>query len=347
MDVYFGENFWGCERGRHRGAPGEEIYLEERFLWNGREVRIPSVYVCEKGLVADFCICIPAEETAAFLNRWRPRLSDLSAEEEEQLEWENPMSEDLNVSLSINGEEAESCGGCGVCWYPPYLRGDEAREAAGREKEMEEAEGEDEEVILMKAYGCSPEESWRFWRMSFGWPAGKRAPVRTLSFAFEKGPDHYAGIHFTVSMGEENRQVEFCHPATGERHVLTVYDLERQTIPEKTGKRLKFEKIPVHFLMMNYTVEPGLPEGELTLRDCAESDPPVMKARKGKGGVSVIGGAVGPTAIFFAGKTEERPSLAAAFSSVHYEPVSRVEWRMVFQVKNPERKRIDISLTDK
>lgn len=342
MDVYFGENFWECESGHHKSGPGEEIHLEERFLWNGREVRIPSVYVCEKGLVADFCICIPAKEMEDFLRKWRPRLSDLSVEEEEQLEWENPMSEDLNVSLSINGEEAESCGGCGVCWYPPRLRdGEKEAVSVG---ETGGPEREDEETILMKAYGCSPEESWRFWRMSFGWPGGERTAVRTLSFVFEKGPDHYAGPHFTVSLGEEDQQVEFCHPVTGERHVLTVHGLEPQSLPERTGKRLKFEKIPVHFLRMNYTVEPLLPEGELTVRDCAESDPPVMKARKGKGGVSVIGGATGPTAIFFAGKLEEKPALRAAFSSVHYEPVDRVEWRMVFQVKGGETKKIEVAL---
>ena len=95
---------------------------------------------------------------------------------------------------------------------------------------------------------------------------------------------------------------------------------------------------------MEYTVEPELPLGEFCICDCAESDPPVM-VRKKAASVAVIGGADGPTSIFFAGKHgEKRENRRSVCSSVHYEPVEEVKWRTWFQVKSEERKEIKICL---
>lgn len=321
MDVYFNENYWGCRRKGKKDIPGEAVYLEEQFEWEGRQIRIPAVYLCEEGLVADFCVHIPAAEVEDFYKKWKQDMGEFTEEEEEMLAGENPLSWNMKETLQINGAWAREERGCGTSWVPLHLQEGEARST---------------EEILLDAYGCDPEEGWSFWRKSYGWPEGKRVVLRTLTFSFEKNPEEYGGIHFTTRLGEEKKQVEFFHPVTGKRHVLTIEKQEKEEIPERKSV-FWFEKTPSHFLRMEYTVEPEFPMEELQLQDCARSDAPVM-AKKKAGAVSIIGGADGPTSIFLAGKYKEK-NIREAYSALHYEPVEEVEWRMRFHIRR-ERKRV-------
>lgn len=345
MDVYFDENYWGCEGGRHTGSLGEPLWLEESFLWDGREVRIPAVYVCEEGLVADICIRVPADQVEGFYAKWKPRLGALSEEEEEQLSEENPLSWKWTVFLRVNEEMTEQESGCGVSWVPPYLRDNEALEG---KRVM--ADKRDAEESLMEAYHCDCTDAWHFCRRSYRWPDGKRAPLKSLCFVFEKEPETYQGIHFFTRLGEEKKQVEFLHPVSGKKHVLTVQHQEQTVLPAEHMSKLsawgmEFERFPSHLLAMEYTIEPKLPMGELFLCDCAEPDRPVMVKKKAAAAVSVIGGADGPTSIFFAGKhRREQKNWQSVCSSVHYGPVDTVEWRMSFRVKSDEKKEIEITL---
>lgn len=348
MNVYFDENFWGCGSGPHKEAPGEPVHVDAQLWWEERKVRIPAVYVCEQGLTVDFCVRIPVEDIEYFGQKWMPLADGLT--EEEQLDRENPFSCDWNVLLDINGRRAENRSGCAVSWMPPALRADEARGP-----ETDEAVDE----ILMESYGCSRRDGWKFFRRSYAWPGGEKEPVRTLDFGFEKNPDYYPGPRFTTRLGEEKKQVEFCHPVSKKRHMLTVRELEQAVLPERDVLEpklmgMRFEKIPAHFLVIKYTVEPALPEGELRLCDCGKADPPVMSGKRAAGvsviggaagPVSVIGGAAGPVSVFLAGRNRtERQDWQSACSSVHYGPVDRVEWRMDFHVKSREKKKIEIVL---
>lgn len=338
MDVYFGENYWGCEGERHRGSRGEPVFLETEFSLDGRNVRIPAVYVCEEGLAADICVRVPADETERFYKKWRPRLGTLSPEEEEQLSRENPLFLHYNILLRINGEMAEQESRCGVAWIPPYLRGDEATEGRPQTEES-----------LMEAYHCDCTDTWYFSRQFFRWPEGEGAPPKSLCFIFEREPETYQGIHFSTRLGEEKKQVEFLHPVSGKKHVLTVQHQEQTVLPaehmsELSGWGMEFERFPSHLLVMEYTIEPRLPMGELILCDCAEPDRPVM-VKKRAAAVSVIGGADGPTSVFFAGKhRREHKNWQSICSSVHYEPVDTVEWKIRFHVKSGEKKEIEIIL---
>ena len=67
--VSFGASFWGRPRGERRGA---EVRLDKAFTWAGERWRIPAVYVCGKGLVADFLLRVPPRRVRAFLRRYGP-----------------------------------------------------------------------------------------------------------------------------------------------------------------------------------------------------------------------------------------------------------------------------------
>lgn len=318
MNVYFDENFWGCKREQPGKIPGKKICIEKEFTWVGKLWRIPAVYVCEEGLVVDFCIRIPAEEIGNG----------------------NLFCLDADIKLWADGEEMEPELGCGVFFIPSSLLQEEARS------------GEDAAELLMEAYGCDYREGWKFQRKSFAWTEGGKRPVHSLTVQLKKEPAYYPGPHFRTSLEDEKKCVEFIHPVTQAKHILTVQSLEQTVLPEQDfsgmqSGRLRILKAPANLLAMLYTVEPELSIKELQIYDCAESDPPVVERKTGAAGISVIGGADGPTSIFFAGKArsgKEQKNWKSVCSSLHYEPVEAVEWRMEFRVESEEQMEIAISI---
>ncbi|MBS6396258.1 MAG: hypothetical protein KH452_03760 [Clostridiales bacterium] len=329
MEIYFGNNFWG---GRDDGEPGEEIRIEKTFEWEGRECRIPAVYACEKGIVTDLCIRIPAEEIRVFLEKWNLAENEgkLSDEELEKIDQENPFSLDFEMQVYINGQEAGHGSMCSTAWNP----------CAGAQ---EASVGVEEE--LMDAYECARDAGWRLVRGSFSYPEGIQAPIHSLRIVLKRRPRTCRGVHFRTGTGQD-RKVEFVHPGTGTKHVLAVQGWKQEELPAETmsrmhTERIRFVKSPGHFLMMEYTLEPEIPGDEFQIYDCARSDPPVLEQRRGAASVSVIGGADGPTAVFLAGKGG-KPETRSACSSLHYEPVDQVEWRMSFQIRQDHRAEIQV-----
>ena len=99
---------------------------------------------------------------------------------------------------------------------------------------------------------------------------------------------------------------------------------------------------------MSYTVTPELPDGVLTIMDCDDGDRP-RQAPSAPGQpvatacamvMGIIGGADGPATILYG--PDKQGKLHAACSSLHFEPVEQVEWRMVFHEKQFEDTVIDL-----
>jgi Na+-transporting methylmalonyl-CoA/oxaloacetate decarboxylase beta subunit len=68
-----------------------------------------------------------------------------------------------------------------------------------------------------------------------------------------------------------------------------------------------------------------------------------MEKTSAAGSVSVIGGANGPTSVFIAGKSKDPTSnRRCAVSSLHYQDVEQVEWRMIFQIKDEQTLKVSI-----
>lgn len=62
--VYFDGSFWG-HHGRERA--GREVPVQKWFSWAGRDWFVPSVYVCSKGIVVDFCMRTEASALRGFM----------------------------------------------------------------------------------------------------------------------------------------------------------------------------------------------------------------------------------------------------------------------------------------
>lgn len=323
--VYFEGNFWGHHV---RERAGKEIALDKQFVWGEEVWRIPSVYICSKGLVMDFCMQVPAERIRSFIDKWELSIendrADFSDEQRMQIEAENPLSIHVNPKLMLNGKVHSFAHGCGVSWNPCFQEGNDLAAKS-----------------VIQHYGLDPTNGWAVWRAAFPWMKKRKLLIKTLSVTLLQEPVAVLGPHFRASTTGE--RFDFAHPTTGIQHTLTVQDYERQNLsPEHFG--CQNQEFPMHFIVMTYTLTPDLPESALMVTDCVRSDRPRQKdgglnepQADNSACIGIIGGANGQAAIQISrsGESECR----TACSALHFEPVDEVEWRIVFY----EKRRNDVT----
>lgn len=329
--VYFEGNFWS--NGRGKGRAGKEIALNKSFCWGVERWVVPSVYLCAKGLVVDFCTEIPQQKIRDYVNAWKTMETEgreLPPAQREEMERKNPLNIDFRPGIRVNGETLVAKSGCGVSWIPQNCL---------PEGERCELEAE----ACLAHYGLDKAQGWSFHRWCFPWGTVKKPQLRSLQIALKRELTSIEGVHFrTAGAGE---RISFTHPVTGQPHTLTVLGLEAQSLslsPQQGGYEL-----PNHCVAMTYKLEPELEEKRFRVLDCSQSDAPRIIASNGNtetnaSTIGIIGGADGPTAVAILGRNAgETPQAHSALSALHFEPQSEVEWRMLFYDKRME----DIEVT--
>lgn len=318
--VYFDGSFWGHHS--HDRA-GEEVALDRQFEWAGQQWLIPSMYLCSKGLVFDICMRVDSASVQSFLEKWdltieNEGLHQFTKEQRMELEMENPLDFDFTPQLELNGKELRRSRGCSVVYNSCVPEG-----------HVYELEGK----WVLEHYGLDPAYSWMICRSAFPWGTRRRPAIKTLSISMRQDLVREPGPRLRVSAPGD--QFEFSDPVSGTSHTLTVREYRRETLPENSFRRSSEWEWPTHYLAMRYTIDPKLPEGvQMTVADCASGDRPIKKkvqkalADITAAAVAIIGGADGPTAIFVGNAGQS--ALQTTCSSLHFEPVDQVEWRIVF-----------------
>lgn len=316
MKVYYGENFWGS------GKPGtemEEIRLNQEFIWEDISGFIPAVYVCSAGIAVDFCIRISNEAVQGFWDKWQSGLGkELGREEREQIARENPLDVDFNVAVSVNDVPLENDFGCG----------------AGYTRMFHDNMKDSLEEQLFLEYHCDEQYSWHFKRHMCRWPEQPlQIETMTIDFLAEDKPFECDAIE--IGLGDAGKEFTVVHPISGEPYRLFVEGVEQQELSEEVleemGRRSGLE-YPGHYLMLSYHIEPQLPENAFLLQGAGKGEEPRGLQPRQAAGISVIGGADGPTSIFIAGKCDRRKEKIAA-NALHFHPVERGLWKPVFMVK--------------
>ncbi len=319
--VYFDGNFWG-HSGRQR--PGKEIPVQAYFNSNNKEWYIPSIYSCSRGLVIDFCIEIPAKHISDFIDKWKlsPENdgSNFSEQQREEIEAENPMTVNFSPEIVLNGKTISSSHGCGLSWNPFFP-----------EQNGIESDG------VCKHYGLDQDSGWVIWRSAFPWQTKGKPSISSLSATIKHDRINISGSHFNVNVPGE--RIEFTNPITNILHTMTVQKYEQQEIPTNSFIDDNYD-FPSHCIAMSYTISPDLDDESFSVRDCNSGDRPCRKhhnpmepqAISDSFAIGIIGGASAPTAIPFSNSGQGK--LRAVCSALHFEPVERVDWRIVFH-KNP------------
>lgn len=328
--VYYGGGFWERAPGRRR--PGREIPIGKAFHWGKGRFYVPAAYSCGAGLAADLCMAADPTAVRGFLAKWEKREEGgpLSQEEREQMEWENPLTWDFRMELSVNGKEMKPDHGSSVVWLPEFCR-------SGRP-----ADPEAENVV--SHYGLDPEQCWLIVRGCYPWPGRRRVEVRSLEVSMVGLPSVFPGPHFTVP---KEKTVKFTHPFTGREHTLTVESWKREKLDWDRARQEEME-LPAEYSVLEYSLSPELPEDSFALRDCAEGDRPRIRQEPAFGPVStaaasvgIIGGSDGPVAVTLL-KDGGNSRLRAVCSSLHFRSAGRVEWRMAFLEKRRENAKITL-----
>ena len=322
MKVYFGSGFW-----KHRGRDhaGSEIRIGKSFTWNGRMWHVPAVYICVAGLVVDFCIEIEPERIRQFIKKAEEIGFDesrLSKEEREALENESPMNIDFWSKVNVNGKVLRLKSGYNLSWIPQSCR----REEMGIRDKREVQE-------LMAHYALDAERGWVICRHSFPWDYRRKPMIKKLSITLEPRATAITVLKF--KMPEVSEKISVRHPKSGMEHVVTIEEIEPQTVKYNGAFQEEWE-CPDNFLMMSYTVTPDLSDSEFRIDDCRQSDEPrrkqVTDGISNACAIEIIGGADGPTAVFLSVKKPAQ-QLHTACSALRFEPVDETEWKAVFHVK--------------
>lgn len=321
--VTYDGGFWSNE-----GNAGVEVAIGKAFYWGNETWYIPAVYICDKGLVIDYCMEADPIEIKKFIDKWDLMNEDsnhYTREQQEQIEREHPLNVHFYGRATLNGQPLQNGHSCGLSWLTEYCLPQGSRHDAETKR-------------ILAHYDLDEKKAWAIRRWSYELCKVNIPDIRSLAVRMERKSENIAGQHFvTPAVGES---ITLTHPLTGQTYTLTVYEVEQQELPEHAFRDPNM-KYPDHFLVMSYSLEPDIHDRGFMIQDCADGDHPKQKKRdphvayaSSVASVGVIGGIIGgsdgPTAIIMG---QGAPKLHAACSSLHFEQVDAVEWRAVFSEK--------------
>lgn len=291
---------------------GKEIEINKIFLWGGESWLVPSVYVCGKGLVADILKSVSVEDFRAFAEKFGLDEADdpenFSPQRLAKAEAENPLGGGIYVTAKINGRESSMEFSSSDCWNPLSPDG------GGSEP-------------LLEKYGLDKSFCWQITRVSIPWHGRRPKKISSLSLLLRADRLRVSEVHFKAERPGD--RTEFTNPATGKTHILTVTDIERQSLAQfpHIGK-----DEPKFFTLLRVGISPEISKDALLITDCAEGDRTHKGALPGNtSAIGIIGGADGPTVII-----SEYESGHTACSSMHFEPEYEPDWCMTFYDKPRE-----------
>ncbi len=338
MRVYFGGNFWGHSQ---KERAGKKVGLNQSFEWDGYTWLIPSAYLCSKGLVLDFCKRIPRHRIQSIMDQWEEKAKhmQLSPEEHELLEFENPMNALPHFKAMVNRRPSENIRMCTVCWNP--LRSE-------REQEAKEV------IELVEEYHCDKEQGWQFTRAMIPWPYQRRPGRINLTLNLEPYTLPYpCGQHFTFCKEDSRRQLQILHPVSGKEYTLSINGMQSELLPERAFRALGICEYPRNMARLAYHYEQEAAYSEFMIHDCAQGDPPRrLPPQEGgtvKNDFAASIGIIGGVSAAFTPDQEQENYIREqyAFSALHFETVQQVEWRISAMIKRGEALTLELPMITK
>lgn len=243
--VTYDGGFW-----RNEGNAGIEIPIQKSFCWGEEKWYIPAVYICDKGLVIDYCKQADPVQVKAFIDKWdllNEGNNHYTKEQQEQIEREHPLHTSFKGRVTLNGYKLQSDHSCGLPWIPESCLADGLRR-------------ETEAIQIMEHYGLDVSLAWYMQRSSYRWGEVNGLDIQSLTVRMERQRENIAGQHFqTPTVGES---ISLTHPMTGKIYTLTVHEVEQQELPERAFHDPNME-YPSHYLAMSYSLEPAFQVGAL------------------------------------------------------------------------------------
>ena len=340
---------------RHAGEDsGREVPVRKEFLWGRKKWVIPALYLCQEGLVIDFCMEAEPAELKAFIEKWdlvRTACDRRSREQLLKLLLEHPLDISFSSHVSLNGKELKSEHSCAVSWLP------EACFPGSRFPDK--MTPNPEAKAALDHYGLDRDKAWSIHRHAYRWtpdmgpftPEAWRESLKTagpLLIHLERDRESIPAERFTaLNIGQ---RVPIRHPLTGAEYLLTVHDIRSESLPPDPFPDSCME-FPGHCTVVFYSLQPDLPEQAFHLLDCAEGDAP--RRKEGASGsvkyasvsstifIGIPGGTEGPAAILLPDDAARSgaavsATLHSSCSSAYFEAPEQLQWLPVFCEKLAE-----------
>ena len=340
---------------RHAGEDsGREVPVRKEFLWGSKKWVIPALYLCQEGLVIDFCMEVESAELKTFIEKWdlvRTACDRRSREQLLKLLLEHPLDISFSSHVSLNGKELKSEHSCAVSWLP------EACFPGSRFPDK--MTPNPEAKAALEHYGLDRDKAWSIHRHAYRWtpdmgpftPEAWRESLKTagpLLIHLERDRESIPAERFTAL--DIGQRVPIRHPLTGAEYLLTVHDIRPESLPPDPFPDFCME-FPGHCTAIFYSLQPDLPDHSFHLLDCAEGDAP--RRKEGASGsvkyasvssttfIGIPGGAEGPAAILLPDDAEHsgaaaRVTLHSSCSSAYFEAPEQIQWLAVFCEKLAE-----------
>lgn len=337
MDVYF-EGFFGNSENQKK--PEKEIPVNKLFLWDNDRWNILSIYEFKEGLTMDFCKEINPGELQEFQKEWEKEISqyedgEIEIPEElfEQLQEENPGVCDITPKMYLHGRELISRGGSSICYYPVSVFS-ENEGACPNDPKAEE---------IIREYGMNPDMGYVIFRWSFTWNKGWRRKreysLSDIELTMEAGRVNRVGEVFHLEYEQKEEYCSFMNPVNHKEYMITFGTPEQKKMSEKLLNKMDGRfRYPTCYEIIGYKIIPKLPSEEYFIRSRVKGDAPELIAGDdAAAGISVIGGADGPTSIFLAGKIRKSTYYEKRINSpLFFEPTEVRDYEIVFRVKPKE-----------
>lgn len=312
-NVYYNGSFFSHTGREHAGS---EINVGKKFEWGGKVWYIPAVYSCASGLVVDYCLEVEPEEMSEYIEKWN-LLEDeygnnLTSWQREQAENENPLHIDFSSSAIINGKATcakRSHYVCRISVLPETVtvKADSKR--------------------IIDRYGLDASKCYGFYRVCYPWTTARKPKIKSLELCIEARASSFTAKFF--DMPDEGESVTLIHPLTGKEYTITAEKIIKSSF-EKNHFTDDMYDFPENYIQMFYTVEPQSGSEKLVIRDSFQSDSPIQKS--GASAIAIIGGADGPTAVFFGGHQNDE-KMRVACSALHFSSDYNVKWQAIFNEK--------------
>ena len=305
-----------------KGEAGVPVPVFKEFHWAGIDWIIPEVYTCEEGLVVLTLGKVDPSEVRKYMTK-----EPATQEDVERMDAECPLNIHLRCSARINGDEGIYCGGNGMAWMPPMPG---------------EGSGNLDAKWVLEHYGFDMNDAWIINRDNYRWPDGVKRNLGSLEITVSQRPVSLSGTHFKTPAA--SNVIELKHPRSDRTFTLTIENLSKENADLRAVASMGLE-FPSCYTRMEYRIQPKLPPHQYRITDCSQGDearpvniahrdgPTAVQINGEAAAIGIIGGADGPTAIFMTHPAERTSTLRMATSSMHFEHVENIEWRIVFMEK--------------
>lgn len=243
-DVGLGTSFSDyCDKSK----AGREQAVDRTFQWAGEKWMVPSVYLCENGIVVDSYLEVTGEDMARFRGKWAGRpLESLSTEERMLRKLEDPLGIDAQGTLIVNERTFPAKKVYTLCWDPA-------------------AENDWHSRRTLEHYGLDRNKGYLLRRECYV-RRSKNPPIRDMAYQLTASPAAVPGQRFIAPRPGES--MTFTDPTTGCAHRLTVTAQTREALDPNF-----LSNHPCCYTRLTFSLDPPIDKEMFSVVDSDPGDP--------------------------------------------------------------------------